>query len=43
VDLEQDFDTIETFDAVTYWEDYAADDWDEGNAPTETGPVGGDD
>lgn len=31
VGFDQDFDTVDTFDAVSYWEEYAADDWDEGD------------
>lgn len=41
VGYDQDFDTVDTFDAVTYWEDYAAPDWDEGDA-VEASPVGDD-
>lgn len=37
--LDQDFDTVETFDSVSYWEDYAAPDWDEGDVAAETVPV----
>lgn len=39
---DQDFDTYDTFDDVSFWEDYAASDWDEGDA-AEVSPVGGED
>lgn len=44
VGYDQDFDTADTFDAVTYWEDYAEGDWDEGDAvDIAASPVGADD